>query len=83
MGLITGHSPLNKHLHNMGLIDEPICIACGMEDELAFNLLYNCPSLIFLRVRTFSKPILMSVEECEGASAISLLANILIFLQPF
>jgi hypothetical protein len=32
VGLITGHCPLNKHLHNMGLIDEPICIACGMEN---------------------------------------------------
>jgi hypothetical protein len=32
VGLIIGHCPLNKHLHNMGLIDEPICIACRMED---------------------------------------------------
>jgi hypothetical protein len=40
VGLITGHCPLNKHLHNMGLIDETICIACGMEDESVFHLLY-------------------------------------------
>jgi hypothetical protein len=33
VGLVTGHCPLNKHLHNMGLRDEPIYIACGMEDE--------------------------------------------------
>jgi hypothetical protein len=38
--LLTGHCILNKHLHNMGLIDEPICSACGMEDESAFHLLY-------------------------------------------
>jgi hypothetical protein len=48
VGLITGHCPINKHLHNMGLTDEPICIACEMEDESAFHL----------RVRTSSKPIL-------------------------
>jgi hypothetical protein len=53
VGLITGHCPLNKHLHNMGLLDKPINIACSMEDESAFHLLYNCPSLISLRVRTF------------------------------
>jgi hypothetical protein len=70
--LITGHCPLNKHLHNMGLIDEPICIACGMEDESAFHLLCNCQSLISLRMRLFSKPIL-SVKEYEGASASALL----------
>jgi hypothetical protein len=39
VGLITGHCPLNKHLHNMCLTDEHICIACGMEDESAFYLL--------------------------------------------
>jgi hypothetical protein len=43
--LITGHCPLNKHLHNIGLIDEPICIACGMEDGSVFHLLCNCPTL--------------------------------------
>jgi hypothetical protein len=62
--LITGHCPLNKHLHNMGLIDEPICIACGMEDESSFHLLCYCSSLIYLRMLTFSNPIL-SVEEYE------------------
>jgi hypothetical protein len=70
--LITGHCPLNKHLHNMDLIDEPICIACGMEDESAFHLLSDCSSLISLRMLTFSKPIL-GVEEHEGASASALL----------
>jgi hypothetical protein len=64
MGLITRHGPLNKYLHNMGLIDEPIYIACGMEGELA-SLLCDCRSLISLRMRTFSKPIL-GVEESEG-----------------
>jgi hypothetical protein len=71
VGLITGHCPLNQHLHNMALIDEPICIVCGIEDA-AFHLLCNCPSLISLRVRAFSKPIL-SVEEYEGTSASALL----------
>jgi hypothetical protein len=72
MGVITGHCPFNKHLHNMGLIDEPICIAFGMEDESAFHLLCDCQSLKSLRMRSFSKPIL-SVEEYEGASASALL----------
>jgi hypothetical protein len=72
VGLITGHCPFNKHLHKMGLIDEPICIACGMKDESAFHLLCDCPSLISLRIRPFAKPIL-SAEEYEGASASALL----------
>jgi hypothetical protein len=66
VGLITGHCPLNKHLHHMGLIDEPICIACGMEDESAFHLLCDCPSLISLRIRSFSKPIPGSLNNKKG-----------------
>jgi hypothetical protein len=67
VGLITGHCPLNKHLHNMGLIDKPICIACWMEDVW----LCDCPILISLIMHTFSKPNL-SVEEYVGASASAL-----------
>jgi hypothetical protein len=48
----------------MGLIDEPICIASGMKDD--------SPSLISLRMRTFSKPIL-GIEEYEEMSASALL----------
>jgi hypothetical protein len=62
VGLILRYSLLNTHLNNMGLIDEPISIACGMEDELAFHLLCNCLILLSLRMRTFSKPMLI-VEE--------------------
>jgi hypothetical protein len=67
---MTGHCPLNKYIHNMGLKDEPICIACETKDESAFHLLCNCP--ISLKMLTFSKPIL-SVEEYERASASALL----------
>jgi hypothetical protein len=43
VGFLTGHCPLNKHLHNMGPIDEPICIVCEMEDESAFCFLMYLP----------------------------------------
>jgi hypothetical protein len=72
VGFIAGHCQLNKHLHNMGLIDESIYIACGMEDKSAFYFQCDCPSLISLRMRTFSKPIL-GVEEYKRAPASALL----------
>jgi hypothetical protein len=50
--VITGHCPLNKHLNIMGLID-----LAGWKMWL--------PSLITLRMHTFSKPIL-GVEEYVG-----------------
>jgi hypothetical protein len=56
---LYGQSPLSL---------SAFCIACGMEDESAFHLLCDCPSLISLRMRTFSKPIL-GVEEYEASRA--------------
>jgi hypothetical protein len=55
VGIITGQA-LEKHLHNMGLIDEPICIACYI------FYICTCPSLIALRVHTFLKPILKNMR---------------------
>jgi hypothetical protein len=43
-----------------------------MKDESAFHLLCDCPSLISLRMRIFSKPIL-GFEEYEGAPGSALL----------
>jgi hypothetical protein len=51
--LITGHCPLNKHLHNMSLIDEAICNACGMEDESKFHLLCKAKSDISKNAHIF------------------------------
>jgi hypothetical protein len=44
VGPKTGHCLLNYHLHNICAI----CIACGMEDELALHFLCSCLSLISL-----------------------------------
>jgi hypothetical protein len=68
IGLITKHVRLNKHLHRMGLISDPACAACGIEEELALHFICVCPTLANLRTQIFGKPIL-SVNEYEGMSA--------------
>jgi hypothetical protein len=35
IGLLTGHVRLNKHLHRMGLLSDPTCAACSIEEESA------------------------------------------------
>jgi hypothetical protein len=32
VGLLTGHNTLRRHLHVMGLGDNPICRKCGTDD---------------------------------------------------
>jgi hypothetical protein len=68
IGLLTGHVRLNKHLHRMGLVSDPICVACGIEEESALHFICVCPTLANLRTQIFGKPIL-SVSEYEEKSA--------------
>ena len=46
MGLITGHCPLRKHMHQMGIYtDEPICRLCNEEEEIATHVILECEAL--------------------------------------
>jgi hypothetical protein len=68
IGLLTGHGRLNKHLHRMGLLSDPTCAACGIEEESALHFICVCPTLANLRTQIYGKPIL-SVSEYEEMSA--------------
>jgi hypothetical protein len=68
IGLLIGHVRLNKHLHRMDLVSDPICAACGIEEESALHFICVCPTLANLRTQIFGKPIL-SVSEYEEKSA--------------
>jgi hypothetical protein len=66
IGLLTGHFRLNKHLHRIGLLSDPTCATCGIEEESALHFICVCPTLANLRTLIFDKP---SVSEYEGISA--------------
>jgi hypothetical protein len=72
IGLITGHVRLNKNLHKMGLLSDPTCTSCGIEEESALHFICVCPTLASLRTQIFGKPILI-VSESEEMSAGSFL----------
>ena len=44
-GLLTGHNTLRRHLHLMGLSDNPLCRRCGAEDETSAHILCECEAL--------------------------------------
>ena len=48
-GLLTGHNTLRRHLHVMGLNDNPICRKCGTEEETSAHILCECEALASLR----------------------------------
>jgi hypothetical protein len=66
IGLLTRHVRLNKH--RMGLLSDPTCAVCGIEEESALHFICVCPTLAKLRYQIFGKPIL-SASEYEGMSA--------------
>jgi len=49
IGLLTGHNTLRRHLHIMGLCDDPMCRKCGTEEETSVHILCECEALASLR----------------------------------
>jgi len=49
IGLLTGHNTLRRHLHIMGLSNNPICRKCGTEEETSVHIMFECEALTSLR----------------------------------
>jgi hypothetical protein len=50
VGLLTGHCHLRKHLHRLGIYkEEPVCRECGMGEETAHHILFECEALCRIR----------------------------------
>jgi len=49
IGLLTGHNTLRRHLHIMGLCNDPIFRNCGTEEESSVHILCECKALASLR----------------------------------
>jgi hypothetical protein len=49
IGLVTGYVRLNKHLDRIGLLSDPTCAACSIEEELVLHFICKCPTLANLR----------------------------------
>jgi hypothetical protein len=51
IGLLTGHNTLRRHLHVMGLCNDPTCRKCVTEEETSVHVLCECEALASLRHR--------------------------------
>ena len=49
IGLLTGHNTLKRHLHVMGLSNNPTCRKCDNEEETGVHILGECEALASLR----------------------------------
>jgi ribonuclease HI len=49
IGLLTGHNTLRRHLHLLGLLDNPLCRKCGVKEETSAHILCECEALTELR----------------------------------
>jgi hypothetical protein len=50
VGLLTGHCHLRKHLHRLGIYkEEPVCRKCGIGEETAHHILFECKALRRIR----------------------------------
>ena len=53
VSFLTGHGPFRKHLHTIGVVNNPDCRFCEEVEETSIHLLTSCPGLMNLRHRHF------------------------------
>ena len=49
IGLLAGHNTLRRHLHVMGISNDPACRKCGTEEETSVHVLCEYEALASLR----------------------------------
>ena len=49
IGLLIGRNTLRRHLHIMGLCNDPMCKKCGTEEETSVHISCGCEALASLR----------------------------------
>jgi hypothetical protein len=60
---LTGHAPVRKHLHTMGLLEgDPTCRICGLEVETVQHITCYCEALARKRYNVFGS---LAVEPTE------------------
>ena len=71
VGLLTGHIALNRHLTVMKVRTDPLCPACGEEEETSYHLLGKCSAYMLTR-QSILGAYLMEPEELGKVSFITL-----------
>ena len=72
VGLLTGHITLNRHLSVTKLHNDPLCPACGQEEETTYHFLATCPAQMQDRYSIFGSHLLRN-EELRKVQPISLI----------
>ena len=65
VGLFTGHCTLNRHLAIMHIQDDPLCPACGEEEETPLHLLGKCCATMQTRYCMLGAYTLQLEELCR------------------
>jgi len=72
VGLLTGHTTLNRHLCVMKLRKDPLCSACGEEEETAFHFLGTRSTRMQHKYSTFGS-YLLEFDELSKVNPLSLI----------
>ncbi|MCP3666940.1 MAG: hypothetical protein GY696_31350 [Gammaproteobacteria bacterium] len=73
VAVITGHNTLNYHLWRMGVLDDSLCLVCGMDEESSYHFLCECPAFVWLRYSVFGRDAL-TYGDIKRASVKDVLA---------
>jgi len=57
-GLLTGHWQMKRHLHILGLSQDPECRLCMKDEETLIHVFTQCPALTIIRKKFWGKSVI-------------------------
>ena len=68
IGILTGHTHVQRHLSLMGLSNDPFCSYCKQAVETASHFLCHCNYFAVLRTKVWGKPSLQYPTDIDAAT---------------
>jgi len=62
VGLLTGHTTLNRHLTVMNIQQDPLCPACVEQEKTSFHFLGECCANMQIRYSIFGAHLIQPAE---------------------
>jgi len=61
-GLLTGHCQMRRHMHILGLSQDPECHLCLEDEETRIHVLTQCPALATIRKELWGKSVINPLD---------------------
>jgi len=84
VGMFTGHYAVRRHLYKMGLVGDPFCRECELDEETVAHFLGCCDRYAAVRIRIFGadRPPDLTFSRATGVKVLEFVRSVGRFVDP-